>query len=205
MTQYYGQTSYYQPEGYRGIIHILLNVDDSLLSDYQAKVSALETQDTTATDTDLVTQEDVDAAYAAILASVQPTIDEIQQKLQDGTSFEDLIVEYGQDPGMQSEPIKSQGYAVHADSVIWDPAFVQAAFSVDNVGDIAAPVIGNYGVHIVKYHRDIPAGAVELTDDIRTSLRTELESTKANELFNAAITEWMNDAEIIYPETVAAE
>lgn len=205
MTQYYGQTSYYQPEGYRGIIHILLNVDDSLLSDYQAKVSAFETQDTTATDTDLVTQEDVDAAYAAILASVQPTIDEIQQKLQDGTSFEDLIVEYGQDPGMQSEPNKSQGYAVHADSVIWDPAFVQAAFSVDNVGDIADPVIGNYGVHIVKYHRDIPAGAVELTDDIRTSLRTELESTKANELFNAAITEWMNDAEIIYPETVAAE
>lgn len=198
MTQYYGQTSYYQPEGYRGITHILLNVDDTLLSDYQAKVSALENQDTTATDTDLVTQEDVDAAYAAILASVQPTIDEIHQKLQDGASFDDLIAEYGQDSGMQTEPNKSQGYAVHADSIIWDPAFVQAAFSVDNVGDIAEPVIGNYGVHIVKYHRDIPAGAITLTDDIRTSLREDLEDTQANELLNATITEWVDAADIVY-------
>lgn len=198
MTQYYGQTSYYQPEGYRGITHILLNVDDTLLSDYQAKVSALESQDTTATDTDLVTREDVDAAYAAVLASVQPTIDEIHQKLQDGASFDDLIAEYGQDPGMQTEPNKSQGYAVHANSIIWDPAFVQAAFSVDNVGDIADPVIGNYGVHIVKYHRDIPAGAITLTDDIRTSLREDLEDTKASELLNATITEWMDAADIVY-------
>ena len=203
MTQYYGQTSYYQPEGYRGITHILLEVEQDLLTNYQTLVSTLASQDPTATDTDLVTQDDVDAAYAAIIASVQPTIDEINQKLADGVSFDDLIAEYGKDPGMQSEPNKSEGYAVHADSIIWDPAFVKAAFSVENVGDIAEPVVGNYGVHIVKYHRDVPAGAVELTDDIRASLQATLQSEKEDEVFNAIMTEWMDAAVIEYPTAVA--
>ena len=207
MTQYYGYTSYYQPEGYRGVTHILLEVDETLLSEYQALAAELEElqeaeEEATATDiaspSDLVTQEDVDAAYAAVIASVQPTIDEINQKLADGVSFEDLIVEYGKDPGMESEPNKSQGYSVHMDSVIWDPAFVKAAFSVDHVGDIAEPVLGSYGVHIVKYHRDVPAGAVELTEELAATLREEMLATKENELFNTTMTEWMNAAEVVY-------
>lgn len=206
MTQYYGQTCYYQPEGYRGITHILLSVDDELLNTYQELAAELEEQQEAAEEasiTDLeegevVTQADVDAAYAAVIASVQPTIDEINQKLADGVSFDDLIAEYGQDPGMQSEPYKSEGYSVHMDSVIWDPAFVKAAFSVDNVGDIAEPVLGSYGVHIVKYHRDVPAGAVELTDDVKASIRESLLSSKENDLFDATMTEWMNTAAIEY-------
>ncbi len=207
MTQYYGQTSYYQPEGYRGITHILLEVDEALLSEYQTLAAELEElqeaeEEATVTDlaspSDLVTQEKVDAAYAAVIASVQPTIDEINQKLADGVSFEDLIVEYGKDPGMEVEPNKSEGYSVHMDSIVWDPAFVKAAFSVDNVGDIAEPVLGNYGVHIVKYHRDVPAGAVELTEELAASLREELLATKENEVFDSTMTEWMNAAEVVY-------
>lgn len=207
MTQYYGQTSYYQPEGYRGVTHILLEVDEALLSEYQTLAAELEEQqeaeeEATVTDlaspSDLVTQEKVDAAYAAVIASVQPTIDEINQKLADGVSFEDLIVEYGKDPGMEVEPNKSEGYSVHMDSIVWDPAFVKAAFSVDNVGDIAEPVLGSYGVHIVKYHRDVPAGAVELTEELAASLREELLAIKENEVFDSTMAEWMNTAEVVY-------
>ena len=211
MTQYYGQTSYYQPEGYRGITHILLEVDEELLTTYQNLVAELEEQqeaEEEATTTDLeegerVTQEDVDAAYAAIIASVQPTIDEINQKLADGVSFDDLIAEYGKDPGMQAEPNKSEGYAVHMDSIIWDPAFVKAAFSVDNVGDVAEPVVGSYGVHIVKYHRDVPAGAVELTEELKASLRETLLADKEEELYSTTMNEWMTTAVIEYPDAVA--
>lgn len=210
MTQYYGQTSYYTPEGYRGITHILLEVDDDLLSNYQTLNAKLEEQqeaeETAATATDAataepetpVTQADVDAAYKAILDSVQPTIDEINKKLADGVAFADLVAEYGTDPGMQQEPNKTNGYSVHMDSVVWDPAFVKAAFSVDNVGDVAEPVVGSYGVHIVQYTRDVPAGAVEYTADIQAALHEEALSQKESELFNATMDAWMSEANVTY-------
>lgn len=211
MTQYYGQTSYYVPEGYRGITHILLEVDDDLLSNYQTLTAELEEQEEVeenpdATTTDLaepsVTQADVDAAYDAILASVQPTIDEINTKLAAGTSFAELIKEYGNDPGMESEPYASEGYSVHMDSVVWDPAFTKAAFSVDKVGDVAAPVVGSYGVHIVYYLRDVPSGAVELTDAIKEDLRAELLSSKENDLFESTMQAWRSASVITYAEGV---
>lgn len=208
MTQYYGETSYYTPEGYRGITHILLEVDEELLSNYQSLAAQLEEKEEAieaATTTDItVTQADVDAAYQAIIASVQPTIDEINKKLADGVAFADLIVEYGTDPGMEQEPEKSQGYPVHMDSIIWDPAFVQAAFSVNNVGDIAQPVVGSYGVHIVQYTRDVPAGPVEYTADIQLSLHEAALSEKENELFSSTMEAWVKEAQVTYSEEAQA-
>lgn len=220
MTQYYGQESYYIPEGYRGITHILLEVDEELLNNYQTLAAELEEQEEAAEATEApaaegettegetaeateepktpVTQADVDAAYQAIIASVQPTIDEINKKLADGVAFADLIVEYGTDPGMEQEPTKTEGYSVHMDSIVWDPAFVQAAFSVNNVGDIAEPVVGSYGVHIVQYTRDVPAGAVEYTADIQLALHEAALSQKESELFNATMETWMNEAQVTY-------
>lgn len=211
MTQYYGQTSYYTPEGYRGITHILLDVDDELLDNYQTLSAELEEQqeaeeaddttdtaETTAEPETPVTQADVDAAYQAIIDSVQATIDEINQKLADGAAFADLVAEYGTDPGMQQEPYKTEGYSVHMDSILWDPAFVKAAFSVDNVGDVAAPVVGSYGVHIVQYTRDVPAGAVEYTDDVKADLLEEALSQKENELFSTTMEAWLQEANVTY-------
>lgn len=214
MTQYYGQTAYYTPEGYRGITHILLDVDDELLSNYQTLSAKLEEQqeaeetaadpeqspaaDATAEPETPVTQADVDAAYKAILDSVQATIDEINQKLADGAAFADLVAEYGTDPGMQQEPNKTNGYSVHMDSILWDPAFVKAAFSVDKVGDVAEPVVGSYGVHIVQYTRDVPAGAVEYTADIQSAIHEEALSQKESELFNTTMEAWMSEANVTY-------
>lgn len=217
LTQYYGQTSYYTPDGYRGITHILLKVDDELLSSYQSLSAKLEEQqeaeettdteaaaDPTAEPETPVTQEEVDAAYQAILASVQPTIDEINQKLNDGAAFADLVAEYGTDPGMQQEPAKTEGYSVHMDSVIWDPAFVKAAFSVNKVGDVAEPVVGSYGVHIVQYTRDVPAGAVAYTDEVKAALQEEALSEKEAQLFNTTINTWISEATVVYsPEAQA--
>ncbi len=218
MTKYYGQTSYYVPEGYRGITHILLTVDDDLLQNYEDLAAKLEEQEeaedtdtTEATATDVteatetpVTQADVDAAYQAILDSVQPTIDEINRKLADGASFADLIAEYGADPGMQSEPYMSEGYSVHQDSVIWDAAFVKAAFSVEKVGDVSEPVVGSYGVHIVYYLRDVPSGAVELTDDIKEDLKSTLLSEKENEAFASTMQLWRDASKIEYTAEIEA-
>ena len=219
--QYYSVSPYYTPEGFRGIKHILLEVDKDLLEKYNDLFSRFQEQQAAAADgtesaetgestetenteeteeTVPVTQEEVDEARAAVLASVQDTVDEIMTKYESGTSFADLIEEYGTDPGMLSEPYKTDGYSVFADSSIYDPVFTEAAFSVDNVGDISKPYVSSFGVHIIEYTRDVPSGAVELTDEMKAQIREELENDLYQSLLNEAYTEWMNQAVIEYTE-----
>ena len=226
-TRYMGNNSYYVPEGYRGITHILLDVDDDLLNSYTSLAAQLEEQEEKATadeavetgaaeQTDAaetaapaegeteqaepVTQEMVDAAKQAILDSVQAQVDEIMAKYADGTPFADLIAEYGTDPGMTVEPNKTDGYAVHQESILVDPAFIEGAMSLNKVGDISEPVLGSYGVHILHYTRDIPAGAVELTESIREELRAELQQEKETEAVGTMIEDWREASEITYTE-----
>ena len=164
-TQYYGQSSYYVPEGYRSVVHILLPVDDELMNTWKDLTARLEEQkqaeEAEATETgteetasepdpeatpaeeaeptaapEPVTQEMVDAAEKAILESVQAKVDEIKEKLASGTSFDDLIKEYGTDPGMEDDATRANGYAVHKDSILWDPAFTNAAMALEKVGDV---------------------------------------------------------------------
>ena len=257
-TQMYQQPSYYTPEGYRGITHILLSVDEELLNTwkdlsarYEEQQSAGESTEETAEATEEteapaeetaeaaeeteapaeetaeaaeetaapaeetaeaepteaptptpepVTKEMVDAAEKAILDSVQDKVDEINAKLKDGASFADLIAEYGTDPGMKDENNLANGYPVHKDSVIWDPAFTAGAMALEKIGDWSKPILGSYGVHILYYLRDIPAGAVELTDEMKENFRTELLDEMKDEKLNTALDQWMSEAEIVYTE-----
>ena len=166
-----------------------------------------------------VTQEMIDAAEQAILDSLKETLDEIASKYESGASFESLIAEYGTDPGMlstdaQSEysggtPLKElfekygegmlgesaiKGYMIHPESLMYDANFVKGAMSIDKVGDLSSPVVSQFGVHILKYLRDIPGGAVDLTDELREELHTALMQEK----FNVALDEWYAQANIVY-------
>ena len=241
-TNYMGEKSYYVPEGYRGVTHILLNVDSELMNAYTSLAAKLEEQqDKEAANTDAedtaeqpadgaeetpataeetpataeetpaaaeptaepeepVTQEMVDAAKKAILDSVQDQVKEIMAKYEAGTPFEDLITEYGKDPGMQQEANRTNGYAVHKESILWDPAFTEGAMSLQKIGDVSEPVLGTKGIHLIHYTRDIPAGAVELTEEIRTQLKEELLSEKENTAVSEMLEQWRAAAEIVYTE-----
>ena len=204
MTGYYGQTSLYRPEGYRGVTHILLQVDDGLMNTYKELVSQLEAQQA-ATQTDLeaaVTPEDVEAAKAAIMASVQPTVDEIMAKFNAGTPFSELVAAYGTDPGMNTEPYMSQGYAVHAESIRWDEAFKEAAMSIPEIGGVSEPALGSYGVHIVYYLQDLPT-AEPLTEEVRAQIQETLLNEKQNELYESTLGLWRSEAEISYTREAA--
>jgi len=211
-TQYYGQSSYYTPEGYRSVIHILLPVEDELMNAWKDLSARLEEQADTEESTDAeptaepevteepVTEEMVKAAEQAILDSVQAKVDEIKAKLAEGASFEDLIKEYGTDPGMQDDETRAAGYPIHAESIMYDPAFTAAAMKLEKIGDVGEPVVGQYGVHILKYLKDIQSGAQELTDEMKDEFRITLEENQKVEAMNAALTEWMAAAEIVYTE-----
>lgn len=220
-TQYYGQPSYYMPEGYRGITHILLKVDDDLLNNWKDLSARLEEQAQAETDTpaaeetpaedaeptaepepteEPVTEEMVTKAKEAILESVKATVDEIKARLDAGATFDDLIKEYGTDPGMQDDTMRAEGYPVHNDSIRYDPAFKDAAMALEKVGDVSEPVVGSYGVHILHYLRDIPGGAVELTDDMKEEFRETILHEMISEALHSAVDQWMEEAEIVYSE-----
>ena len=218
-TQYYGQPSYYVPEGYRSIVHILLKVDDDLLNTWKDLSARLEEQqsgtDTETTDAaseeakaeadaeataEPVTEEMVKEAEQAVLDSVKETVDEIKAKYESGTSFEDLIKEYGTDPGMKDDATRAEGYSVHADSILWDPAFTAAAMKLEKIGDIGDPIVGQNGVHILQYLKDVPGGAKELTDEMKDEFRISLLEEARSSALNDAVLRWMAEANIVYTE-----
>lgn len=268
-TMYFGQTSTWVPEGYRGITQILLIPDETLLTTWQDLSARLEEQqaeaegeeatgeedeeeadyeldltagdseelfsvmgddgseiledgiffaeedaeeeedeeevkEVTEADAEPVTQEQVDAAAQAIMDSLQPVIDEITEKFNSGVSFNELIDAYNQDPGMNDEATRAEGYSVSKDSIMWDPSFVEAAFSIDEIGGISKPVLGSYGVYIAYYLRDVPSGAVELTEEMKNELYEEQLSELESEAFQNALNEWAESAVIEYTEAADA-
>jgi len=203
-SSYYGYVSMYMPEGFRGVTHILLDVDEELMNAYTAAQAALEEESEEGA---TVTQADVDAALAAILESRKDDIDAIYNWLENGETFENLIGIYGTDPGMENEVYLKEGYAVHKDSITYDPVFTAAAFSekMQKPGDISDPVVSSFGIHILYYLRDIPSGAVELTDDIYAEIENYLVSTKTNTAYSEAMAAWRAEAQIVYNDEAIAD
>ncbi len=203
-----GQPSWYTPAGYRGMIHILIEPDADLLATYEKLSAQYEEEQnlaegepvadasadpaaTPAATAVPVTQEEVDKARQAVLDSVKDKTDAIYARLAAGESFESLIAEYGSDPGMQDPNNLANGYNVHKDSILWDPVFTAASYSdkVQKVGDVSDPVVGKFGVHIVKYLRDVSSGLV-MTDSIRQEITDYLQSAKESTALEQALTQW---------------
>ena len=200
---YYGQEFYYIPEGYRGITHILLSVDQELLdkwTELSARLEeskepeeptgeAAEGEEPAATE-EPVTPEMVEAARQAILDSKKETIDEIMAKLQNGASFEELIAEYGTDTGMTGDNLKN-GYPVHKDSITYITEFTDAAAALEKVGDVSDPIVSKFGIHILYYLRDIPAGVLDMTDEVREQMRAEIEEERINLAYSEYFDKWV--------------
>ena len=114
-----------------------------------------------------------------------------------------LIKEYGTDPGMENDEYRLNGYPVHADSIIYDPVFTEAAMALEKVGDVSQPVVTQSGVHLLHYLRDIPGGAVELTDEMKAELLPVVQAEAENnalaahidELLAASTLEWSDAGE----------
>lgn len=57
-------------------------------------------------------------------------------QLDKGADFDELMAEYGEDPGMVSQP---EGYVIDQ-AVSFDPAFLETAFSIKSTSRTVAPV-----------------------------------------------------------------
>jgi PPIC-type PPIASE domain. len=185
MYEYYtmmsGYESYYQPAGYRGILHILLSSDEALLEAYA----------------NAATDDEKEAARQALIDASKAELDDIYASFASGVSFEELIGRYNTDPGMTGSAL-TEGYPVHKDSITYMEEFTQGAFSDKMLapGDISDPVVTEYGVHVLYYLRDIPEGVVEMTEEISAEIALEIRTG----LVQDAVTEAMKRYPIIYTD-----
>lgn len=186
-TNNYNYVSYYMPEGYRGITHILIDADADALSAYAAVKDGTDA-------------EAIENAKAAVIESCKEKLDEIYGKIEAGEEFESLIGEYNTDPGMSGDNLKN-GYSVHKDTIVYMQEFTDGAFSekMQKVGDVSDPVVTSYGVHILYYLRDIPGGVIEYTDEVRSAMEEYLIAVEQD----ALLRQWLSDYGVEYEAAYA--
>ena len=197
----------WNPEGYRAVKHILFKFDEDQTARYGdlvEKKSAFETEKTAEPEEGAEKREDaaIDADIAAIegqldalYQELMPEVEAAKARFNDGEDINALIAELNEDPGLTDS-----GYPVAANSALWDPAFTAGAMSIPGIGGISEPVRGIYGVHLIYYMADIPAGAVPLEE-----LRAEIEATalddKLEKTYSGQLDAWKQELNLkIYLE-----
>ena len=218
---YYGtyevEYPYYKPAGFRAVKHILLSVDEELMTAYTDLLSKYEEQQAaaeTATEAteeaaeeateeaaeetveeEIVTLEMVNEAKAAVLASRQDDIDAIMTRYAAGEDFDALITEFDGD----FDTAGGTGtFEMCAYSTGYVDGFVDAGMSIAAIGELSAPVVTSYGIHILQYVEDVPGGAVALTDTEREAIRSELEEDAKSELYSAAVEAYIAKSDVVY-------
>ena len=193
----YGEEFHYIPEGYRGILQILLKVDEELLNAWTDLNARLEENQEDGENSEPVTPEMVEAARQAILDSRKETIDEILGKLQNGAKFEDLVKEYKTDDPA-AEGIPEDGVPIHKESILYDAAYTAAAAALEKAGAVSEPVVTTEGIHLLYYLRDIPGGALPLSEEAAAQMKQDIEDERMNLAINELVEQWIDEAEIVW-------
>lgn len=139
-------------------------------------------------------QQQMEQAQTAALANIEAEADDVLAQLAAGGDWDALMAEKNDDPGMKSGATAENGYAVAAGMTSFDPAFVEAAMALSNVGDVSDKIVGkDYGYYIIKYVADAPAGEIAL-DEVRESISSTLLTQKQTEAFDTAVSSWVSEA-----------
>ena len=202
---------YYVPEGFRAVYHILLQMD----AETQTELAALQTrqeeialkmaQDGADQKALAAENQEVSDQIDALLADLTDKAVEIKTRLDAGEDFMALMDELGEDPGMQSEPARSRGYYVSADSGMWDTTFRDAAMALGQKGDVSEPVLTGFGLHLILYADDVASGPVDY-ESVRDDLTAVAQQAAAEEALQAAIEKAVSEAYIVvHPENLTYE
>ena len=192
-TWMYGYDLLYIPDGYRSVLCIVPEVDETLMGTLSELYLEQDGEDPELA-------EKITAAEKAVLGSAQGVLDEIYARLADGASFPDLVKEYSRDADLQDEETAASGIPVHAASIHLDRKYVDAAMALRNAGDVSEPVVGDDGVYVILYLGDIPGGPVEYTDELRDRLRADLVYERTGQEFERLMDLWASEAEIVWTE-----
>lgn len=175
--------------------------DEEALAAHNDEVAALTDQVAQYTATIEETETTLAEATEAAFASILDEANEALAKAQAGEDFDALLLTYNDDPGMAEEPFVTTGYPVCEGLAIYEQAFQDAAMALANVGDVSDELVKtSYGYHILKYEMDIPSGAVEMTDEMKSDLSESLLTDAQDAAYQASVTQWVSEADVkTYP------
>ena len=217
-------TLYYTPAGVRRVKQILIKfteedqtaIDDasSNITAAQSKVTAAqqvlddeeatEEEKTQATADKEAAEAELEAAQAKLTEVTDTAFTHIDEKADavlagleaDPESWESLLNENNDDPGMFTGETAEKGYAISADMTSFDPAFVEAGMALAKIGDVSGKVRGNsYGYYIIKYVGDETEGPVPY-ESVEETVRSALLTTEQNTVYNQTVERWIEEAKI---------
>lgn len=166
-------SSVWLPEGARRIKHVLLKFDDTFTDELTA---ARENND----------DEGADAMRAQKAEEMAQDTQDILNMLENGADIDGLITVYSGDATGSS--LNPDGYLLLPNSTAFMEEFREAAFELENVGDVTTCVT-DYGVHIMLYVSD-----AVITDEQKNEFidyfDETLNSNAKNEYFNAMLEQW---------------
>ena len=143
--------------------------------------------------------DQLDNAEANGLAHIDEKTDAILAEVNaEGADWDALMAQYTEDPGMQPGATNAEtGYSVCAEmaGTVMDEAFVNAAMALEKMGDVTDKVPGMYGYYIIQYAGDVQEGTVAL-DEVRDELTNYVKTTKEDEVWQAALTKWIEEAKV---------
>jgi len=171
-------TMYYYLPDTRKARHILIGLPE----DIQAQISQLrENED----------DEGANLLLKEELAKIKDEANAVYALANEGAEFDELIAEYGEDPGMSEDNF----YTVVKGSTKYAKEFSDGLFSLQNVGDFTQPISSNFGYHIILYAETVPEGAVAI-DEVKEDIVQELLSSKQNELYTTQMEAWRDEMKI---------
>lgn len=116
--------------------------------------------------------------------TAQKKAEAVLKRLQEGESFEKIAQAISEDPGSA----RQGGDLGFFGQGVMDPAFGKAAFSLQSVGDLSAPVLSKFGYHIIKLTAIRPA-KVKFFEEAHDELEKKYRQRMAEEQFyEAAVT-----------------
>jgi len=123
--------------------------------------------------------------------ALMPRIEELQQKLNDGESFEELAAEYSDDPGSAKQG-GDLGWVAMGEMV---KPFEDALFSM-NKGEVSGIVETQFGLHLIKLE-DIRTPELQTLAEKRSEFEQELKQDAISSMFyditeNMAVTAYEN-------------
>ncbi len=172
---YYPDTALHTPDTYR----LVRNLHISIPSDIIIEINNLRN----AGDDDAA-----DALRDEELAKIKAEIDAAYERIENGEDFATVCAELTDDSNMQRDEYQELGRPIFETIGGEEEEFVEAAYTLTNVGDYTEPFSADDGYYIVQYSGELPPGDLPYEDAkeiCREQVILEQAQTKYTEEFTA--------------------
>ncbi|AND86183.1 peptidylprolyl isomerase [Clostridium tyrobutyricum] len=131
-----------------------------------------------------------------ILVKTKADAQKVKSRLDKGESFDTVAKEVSQDTATKNKG--GDLGTIKANDTNYDSQFMAGANALKE-GQISDPIQSNFGWHIIKCTKKITYPVKKLSE-VKSTIKTQLESDSKTKLINEKITQWKKDAKITKKE-----